>query len=203
MPIGDPYATLAQLKAYLKIDPADVQDDVELTSALGSVSQEINDHCGRQFQDAGAVSARTFWPASPMLVFVDDFHTTVGLVVAVDTDDDGIFETTLTLTVDYELRPANGVVNGQPGWSYTSIRIRRSSPFRFTGLVQVTARWGWAAVPKPIYEATLILAKDTHALRQVRFGVAGFNGFGDVRVRDNQMAQRKVARYERLPVKVG
>jgi hypothetical protein len=201
MALGDPYATLAQLKSYLKI--TDGTDDDELNGALLSASVGINDFCDRQFNVASAASARVYRPEHGCLVKVDDFHTTAGLVVKTDDDEDGTFETTWTST-DFELEPLNGVVAGTSGWPYWKIRavetlrfpsVRRSS-------VQVTAVWGWVAVPKPVYQACLILASETFKLKDAPFGVAGFGEFGAVRVKDNPMAARKLMPYQRDPFQV-
>jgi hypothetical protein len=52
--------------------------------------------------------------------------------------------------------------------------------------VSVTStRWGWAAIPPEVVEATAILAKDLAHVRTNRFGTAGFGEFGVIRVRDN------------------
>jgi hypothetical protein len=194
--MGDPYATLTQLKSYLKITDAD--DDAELNDALESASREIEDYCHRQFNDAGAASARVYHPDSDCLVVVDDFHTTTGLIVKTDEGDDGTYETTWTST-DYQAQPLNGVVNGVPGWPYWEIGSVTTQVFPVwrRPSVQVTARWGWTAVPNPVHQACLIIAAETFKLKDAPFGVAGFGEFGAVRVRDNPMAERKLKRYER------
>lgn len=202
MPLGDPYATLPQLKAYLlgsQMAATDTLDDNELTDALESASAEIEDHCDRQFNDAGTASPRLYKPLTSLLVLVDDFHTTTGLVVESDDDGDGVYETTWA-AADYQLEPLNGVVGGRPGWPFC--RIRAVGSRRFGPMVQVTARWGWAAVPAPVHQSALILAAETHKLRSAPFGVAGFGEFGVVRVRNNPMVAKKLRRYERNPVLV-
>lgn len=63
--------------------------------------------------------------------------------------------------------------------------------------VQVTARWGWVAVPAPVKAACLISAAETFKLREAPFGVASFQDFGLARVRDNPIARRKLNPYRR------
>lgn len=203
MAIGDPYATLPELKSYLRID--NTTDDSEMTDALAAASRGITDFCKRQFNKETTATPRTYKATRSRLAMVDDFHTTTGLVVKTDDDEDGVFETTWT-GADYELQPLNGVRNGEPGWPYWKIRSVESSALTFTvatqATVQITAQWGWNAVPDPVKQACLILAAETFKLRDAPFGVAGFGDFGAVRVRDNPMARAKLMPYRRNAVLV-
>lgn len=203
MAIGDPYATLPELKSYLRIE--NTTDDSELIDALAAASRGITDFCKRQFNKETSATARTYKATRSTLAMVDDFHATTGLVVKTDDDEDGIFETTWT-TADYELQPLNGVRNGESGWPYWKVLTVASSALTFTvasqATVQITAQWGWAAVPDPVKQACLILAAETFKLRDAPFGVAGFGDFGAVRVRDNPMARAKLIPYRRNAVLV-
>jgi hypothetical protein len=69
--------------------------------------------------------------------------------------------------------------------------------------LQVTARWGWTAVPAAVKQACLILASETFRLKGAPFGVANMDQFGPIRVRDNPMAQKKLMPYALDPVMVG
>lgn len=203
MALGDPYATLAELKGRLGI--TNTADDTRLTSALAAASLGVELLCHRQFNDAGATSPRTYVAVTTGLAKVDDFSTTVGLQVAIDLDGDGTFEITLTIDVDFQLEPAGGVVGGVPGWPFWRLRIRSRSArfFPICGadrLVQVTARWGWAAVPAPVKEATLLGAQELFSLKEAPFGVAGFGEFGVVRVRDNPKIRGLLAGYRHAVV---
>lgn len=202
MALGDSYATLTEIKT--RLDIADTTDDDRLTASLASASREIEAWCGRQFNDAGTASARKYRPTGCHLVTVDDFHTTAGLVVETDTDDDGTFDTTWT-SGDYELEPFNGVVSGMSGWPYNQVRAVESLTFptgRRRATVQVTAQWGWAAVPAPVKEACLMIASETFKAGDAPFGVAGFGEFGPVRIRMNTQAQTLLAPYRLHPVLV-
>lgn len=208
MALGDNYATLAQLKSYLKIP--DTGDDDELNDALASASRGIEKHCNRQFNDAGAVSARVYYPDDWYSVTVEDFHTTTGLILKTDDGDDGVYETTWT-TDEYQAEPLNGIVDGQTGWPFYTLSSTGRRWFAgttpgcmstFRPPVQVTARWGWAAIPAPVKQACLIIAAETFRLKEAPFGVAGYGEFGVVRVRDNPMAANKLAAYRRTPVLV-
>lgn len=193
MALGDPYVTLAQLKSWLKI--TNTADDTELTDALASVSTEIENQCGRQFNTDGVVSTRVFEPLGRTLVQFDDFHTLTGLIVAVDGK-------TWT-TADYKLLPLNGLRNGRP-WVYESLEpLHHGCLPCGRASVSITATWGWATVPKPIYEACLIASSETFALKDARFGVAGWGAMGDIRVRENPMVLKKLRPYLRSPILVG
>lgn len=202
MALSDIYATVNELKSYLGI--SDAIDDDEAEQALNTVSRAVEKWCSRQFNDAGSASARVYYPENSGMVHVDDFHTTTGLVVATDGGDDGTYETTWAST-DYQLEPLNGVMDGISGWPYNRIRgINRWFPcYGKRPSVQVTARWGWAAVPAGIKQATLILAAEALKLREAPFGVAGFGDFGPVRIRENPIAARYLHPYKLHAVRVG
>lgn len=205
MALADPYATLVALKGYLKI--GDTVDDAQLTDALLSASRGIEKYCGRQFNDAGSVSARVYYPSTGYTVTVDDFSTVTGLIVKTDESGDGVYETTWA-TTDYQLEPLNGIVDGETGWPYyriCSLGVRWFPPRILTAPgppVQITARWGWTAVPAPVKQACLIVAAETFRLKEAPFGVAGYGEFGVVRVRDNPMAASRLDPYRQAPVMV-
>ena len=203
--LGDPYVSLSDFKTYLmgQAHANLTGQDANLVEALDSASREIDNYCRRQFNDAGAATPREFKPDLARAVRVDDFSTTAGLVVKLDTGLDGTFATTLTSS-QYELAPANGVVDGVPGWPYYRIRLTDSSVSfpRSTSsgrerVVQVTAQWGWAAVPEPVRAACRIMAAETWRLKDAPLGVLGLDEFGVIRVRQNKMAVSKLAPYAR------
>lgn len=207
MALGDPYASLADLKAYLMI--GDGVDDTVLTDALLGASRDVEKYCGRVFNDAGALTPRVYQPLSPDYAVVDDFSTTTGLVVETDDDGDGVFETTWGVG-DYELGPFNGVDGGEPGHPFHVIRavgVRRfpvcdrvgawGVSTRFLGRrarLRVTARWGWVMVPSPVRYATLMLASERFKTRDAPFGVRQYDGFGPAPLLDP---------YRRVRVGVG
>lgn len=196
MTLGDPYATVPELKA--RMDVEDAVDDVRLAEALATASREIEAWCGRQFNKTTDASARLFAPDSTALVLVDDFYTSTGLQIAVDATGLGSFAAWPTSA--YRLEPLNGIVGGQSGWPYYRIRpLGGYGAFWWgtDGLVRVTAQWGWDAVPGPVKEACLIMAAESFKLADAPFGVAGFGEFGPVRVRMNSLAEQKLAPYRR------
>lgn len=210
MAIGDAYATLAELKAYAgNIPTLTTTWDNALNDALKTASRGIEGVCHRQFNDAGSATARIYHPRTSLITPVDDFQTVTGLVIKTDDDNDGVFETTWT-TADYELDPLNGVRNGVPGWAFEKIRAVGAFSFPTSNLraaVEVTARWGWAAVPAGVKSACLIVAAETFKLKDAPFGVAGVGGGpsgGDMimRVRENPLVMKKLEDYVLHPVAV-
>lgn len=202
MAIGENYATLPELKSYLRID--NTTDDSELTDALTSASRGIDKYCDRSFGKDTSATARVYYPDDACVVRVDDFHTTTGLIVKTDSGDDGTYETTWLVT-DFQLEPLNGIVDGEIGWPFTRVRavVGNFPVGARRAAVEVTAQWGWAAVPASVKQSCLIMAAETFKLRDAPFGIAGFGDFGMVRVRDNPMARAKLDPYRRDAVMVG
>lgn len=176
MALNDPYVSKAEMKAYADI--TDGYDDTEITRVVSAVSRNIERFCGRQFNDAGTASARVFEPASSCLVRVDDFSTTTGLVVKSDTGNDQSYATTISAST-YRQEPANGVVDGQTGHPFRRIVIYTGTPFIVNGnpTVEVTAQWGWTAVPDDVKQATMIQAARIFGRRQSVHGVIGAGDF--------------------------
>lgn len=196
MALGDSYASLTELKARLGI--TDLADDTGLTAALSVASRGIEFCTHRQFNDAGAASARLYYPDSSYMTKVDDFSTTTGLVIELDAGSDGIFETTWT-SASYELAPLNGVVDGTTGWPYWKIRAVQSyfPTCTWRASLRVTARWGWTAIPAPIKEATLILAEDLFKLKDSPYGVGGYGEYGRIKARENPNVWMRISPYVR------
>ncbi len=193
MALGDPYATLDDLKAYLSMQE-DSRFDTSLTQALESVSDEIEQYCNRQFNKVTSATAREFPVLYTGHAVIDDFHVTTGLVIE---SRSGTASYVTWTAADYDLYPLNGVVDGQTGWPYNKIKPSAAGSQSLVrgGRLRVTAQWGWTAVPAPVKQACLILAGATFQIKDAPFGVAGSDQWGSIRVRDNQMAQSKLSRF--------
>lgn len=175
--------TVEDLRAHLDINSN--QHETRLVNAVNAVNQSVVQHCGRDFDDVGSATARVFYPESRYVAIVDDFHTTVGLVVTTDEGDDGTYETTWSAS-DYQLEPLN---QREAGITVPYCRIRavgaRWFPYGCRPTLQVTARWGWATVPAAVKQAALLWAARTFHRKDSPQGVAGFNEFGAVRLTSN------------------
>jgi hypothetical protein len=195
-PIGGPYATLSELKSWLKIPDAKVDRDDELTRRLASSSQDINRWCHRQFGRAEDATQRTF-TAGRSGIDVHDFWTTSGLVI---TPYLGATAGTPWDVSSVVLEPVDGIVDMVPGWPYSRIsggvgsHPLVSNMFSSLATIKVTAKWGWENVPDNVNTACLILAAADNKATDTPFGVAGFGDYA-VRIRSNPMAQEKLEPY--------
>ncbi|ORM00689.1 head-tail connector protein [Prescottella equi] len=196
MALGDPYISLADLKAYLSIPQDETSYDERLNDALNSASREVEQFTGRQFNKATSATPRRFAADGYYSVTVDDFWDEQSLVVEVD----GYVRTDITAY------PLDGVVDGVPGWPRYRLEVAegRFLTGRRATLVTVTAKWGWEAVPSTVRQAVLQLSGETFKLAEAPFGVAGSDQFGGVvRVRDLPMVARKLNRFVTTPVLMG
>lgn len=202
--LGDALGTVEELRHRLR-DEAGNLDAAELTNVALGVSRGIEKYCHRQFNKTDTATARVYGPASVGLgvlskdvAIVDDFHTTTGLVIATDTGGDGSYATTWAAT-DYQLEPLNGIVDGETGWPYWLIRAVGSYGFPTNSRrapLQVTAKWGWAAIPAAVKEAWLVVGAETASLPEAKFGVASSAEWGVARVRANPMAMAMLNPYQ-------
>lgn len=205
MALGADYVTTAELKGELGI--SDSTNDTQIALAITAASQAVTTWCERDFNAAGSVTARSYYPTHERLVMVDDISTATGLVVKTDTGDTGTYDTTLDATA-YQLEPLNGVATGLTGWPYTSIRAVDSSIFQtsyYRPSVQVSANWGWASVPGPVKKATMVMAARLYKRKDSAEGVlSGFGEFGPVRVgtRMDPDVEKLLMPYRKMPVPV-
>lgn len=195
--LGDSYATLAELQARIATGqtlPSSL--DSTLTTCLAVASRSVEKACGRQFNDAGSATAREVEPCNGLWLDVDDFSTATGLVVKYDSAGDGTFATTVAAT-NYKPYPLNGVSDGESGWPFWRLKAINYCWPAYGQLpsIQVTARWGWTAVPAGIKEGTLILAEEIYKLRDTPFGTGGYGQFGIIRARQNPNCWLRIAPY--------
>lgn len=199
--LGDTYATQTELKSYM--GDSESTDNDKYDDALETASRGIEQYCQRQFNLASSATARVYYPVSDIYAETDDFTTVTS--IKTDSGSDLTYETTWA-TTDYQLEPLNGIWGGETGWPYRKIRAVGSYRFPCVELadrapLEVTATWGWAAVPAPVKQACLLLASEAFKLaREAPFGVAGYGAFGAVRIRDNPRAMSMLAPYCRYPV---
>ncbi len=177
--MGD-YVALSELKTALGISGSG--DDDFLNLGIDAAEQAINDLCGRKFTADGSASARTY-RAQSYLAVTDDISTLTGLVVKTDTSADGTFDTTWTASTDYQVEPLNNITKGR---SVNNLRAIGSYTFPVYGdgqvSVEVTAKWGWPAVPDTVKQAALMLASRLYGRKASPMGVIGVGDFGPVRI---------------------
>lgn len=208
MALTDLYVTAAQLKTRLGI--SDTQDDPAITSAVTAAKTWIDNYTNRRrfgFNVATAATARLYYSTSCVRAKVDDISSTTSLVVKVDQGNDGTYETTWTLGTHFFLEPLDAVAADGDSRPYDSITTVDGTIFPTYGRrphIQVTALWGWPAVPSLVTEACYQLAEETFKLKDAPFGIAGVNDFGVLRIGNQTMnrVQAMLADYCTSPVLV-
>jgi hypothetical protein len=195
--ITNGYCTLAELKEILRI--SDAVDNTLLEARINEASRVIDQHCNRRFYADATASARLFTSIDGSTIFVDDISSTTGLVIKSDVAGDGTYATTIA-AADYQSEPLNSIVKGNP---ITSIVARLAGAFSMATVpagCQVTAKWGWPAVPDPVHSASLILAGRLVKRGDSLLGVAGFGELGAITVRAIDPDVERMLRPYRVPV---
>jgi len=184
------YADIAEARDWAGF--GDSADDAELAAILLAVDRTIDDYCGQRFTATSPVSARTFVADTLWVVRLGPsvIGDTTGLIVKTDDDGDGVFETTWAAT-DYVSLPLGGAgADGSTGWPIRELRADRSAgkywPQHYDRPgVQITALWGWAAVPASVTLAARMMTIAWHQRRATVAGQGGFQTFFESVVRDD------------------
>jgi hypothetical protein len=172
MAITNGYCSLAEVKAALRL--TDSVDDTLLENAIEGASRRIDGMTGRWFYKTASTAIKMYALNSYNVPTRDIANTTV--VVKTDDNADGTFETTWTQGVDYQLEPLNAPLRGIPFNRVVAIGGKTfpliTQPSK--ALVEITAYWGFDAVPDDIREATILLAMRGFARYNAALGVVGF-----------------------------
>lgn len=173
MAITNGYATLNEVKASLRI--TDNTDDALLERAIESASRRIDGYCGRFFYKTSQTPV-TMYPINEyLLAFPNDVANT-SVTIKIDSNADGTYATTLVQGTDYILEPTTAPLQGYP---YQRARMVGGQTFPLDVLpsfptVQVTAQWGWNAVPNDVNQACILLSIRQFARLNAALGVVGF-----------------------------
>jgi len=167
------YCTLNEVKAALRL--SDSIDDTLIENSIEGASRRIDGYCGRFFYKTAATAIRLFAYDSYRLP-VNDISSTTGLIVKLDNDGDGTYEDTLVLNTDYITEPTDTAILGRP---IRTISMIGGATFPISTLpaiplVQVTAEWGFAAVPDDVREACVLLSIRQFARFNAALGVMAF-----------------------------
>jgi hypothetical protein len=205
MTITNGYATRNQVKAALRIGTADTIDDDLIDNCVGAASRLIDGYCNRRFWSNGTAT-RVYQAEDSFYCSIDDIAGTA-ITLKTSSFADGNFDVTWSAS-DYQLEPLNGNLDGLT-WSYDKIRAvgdylfpTVNANYGEQALVQVTAVFGWPAVPEPVTQATIIQASRIFKRYDSPLGVAGFGDLGAIRVSrylDPDMAQL-VEPYRRMRI---
>lgn len=176
------YTTTALVKASLGIPDSVTSEDTAISAAIAAASALIDNYTGRTFE-VSSTTARTYVPRTAAILDIDDVATTTGLVIKIDNDQDGTFETTLTVTTDYVLQgnstPYRTVTNVNAGW-----------PLSLYGrpTVEVTAKFAYSeTAPDNIKQAALLLSCRLYQRKAspLGFQAGAIPEFGAVRISRN------------------
>ena len=184
MAVVNGYCTVPELREHFADSSTNLTTAL-LERAINATSRAIDRFCGRRFWlDAeDALTTREYRPDDPYEADVADISTTTGLVIKTDTTGDHSWATTWT-SDQYQLEPLNADVDGGAfaWWTVTAVEdeLFPIHPRRTT--LQVTARHGWSAVPDGVTEACILRAAAIFKRKEAVFGIAGLNGFGEVRI---------------------
>lgn len=178
MAVTNGYLTLEELRRAVGDDGASASDP-RYESAIEAASRRIDNWCGggRHFWSVPAPTPRVFYAVNRWLVEPGFFSTTAGLVVKTDDDNDGVFETTWAAG-EWQAQPSDRP-NGEAFDRLVASGLRRFPVNGRRQCVEVTAMWGWAAVPAPVREAAEILAVALYKAKDFVGGDIGFNRYGD------------------------
>lgn len=193
-PLYEGYLELEELKKSLTLDGTSFVDlDAQL--AILATRDSIEDHCGRRFRTTVADEVRYFdpecWGSEGRYVdgefqgYYSNAYLNVGDLnsltsIKVDTDGDGVFETTWASGTDFWLEPYNAPLDGRP---YDRIALRAAGGRSFPGYrrsVEITGKWGWAPTPPNVKLAAKVLATRWIKRRESPFGAAGIGPDGEV-----------------------
>lgn len=171
------YASLEELRDALKVKNSVVDDD-RMLKALRTASRAIDSHTSRPpggFLPARTATARSFRIRGRRVsddvdgpgLLVDDIATDTGLAVELPSGT-----TSWTAWTGWTAEP---VGYGRP------ITVLRGQ-WPTTGLVRITARWGWPVLPEQISTATLIQATRLYKRPESPEGVTGSADWGVIRL---------------------
>lgn len=190
------YITSNEFKARFGITTSSY--DTMISEQITAASRQIDSMCGRRFDADGSATARVFHPVTSTEVIIDDALEITA--VATDTSDDGTYATTWAAG-DYQTYPLNGVgPTRQSGWPATRIVAveNRTFPSSRRASVQVTAKWGWTAVPDDVKEACYLLAHRLFYEKDVPSGVVpGSLEFGGTGMRELRSVVKLLKPYMR------
>jgi hypothetical protein len=180
MAITNGYCTLAEVKAASRFTTNEY--DTMLENLIEGASRRIDGHCGRFFYQVPN-TAISFFATSEFVCALPDMASS-NITVKTDEDSDGVFETTWT-AAQYRLEPLDAVLQSRPynRIATTGLRTFPMPTYPRLPALQITATWGWSAVPEDVREACILLSMRMFSRHNSALGVAGFGDMGAVTVR--------------------
>lgn len=177
MPWKPDYATLAEVKSYLRT--ADTLDDTELPGWITAASRAVDERCNRQFGVLAAPAARIyrrapFWdPTLCMwLLEIDDLMTSAAMTV-------GGVALASSGTV---LLPDNAPADGRP-WTHIGYAVQPVASYVGAPVsIAVSATWGWTTVPEQVKSAVKLQVSRWMSRRDSPNGIVSSPDTGGLRL---------------------
>lgn len=182
MAVVNGYCSVDQLREHLGDTGSKIDIDL-LERSITSASRAVDTFTGRRFWQDGTVKTRTYRPKDYYLTSIDDVSTIVGLVIKTDESLDYTW-TTVWDTGDYDLLPDNAD-QGEAAYAWWKIAAVGDFTFPVSSTrrtLQVTAKFGWSAIPADVEYATLLKAAALFRRKDAPFGIAGVGDFGPMRI---------------------
>lgn len=180
----DQYVDKDDLKGMIGLTGSGQDNNID--NAINASSRLIDQITGRHFYKSESVQVKHFTPNNEYILDVPDIANTTGLIVQLDTTDDGSHDKTITLDTDFYLKALNVTdMEGDYNIPYQSLVIldRRSSE-RFdpdiVKQVKITAIWGWENIPDAIKQATLLQASRLWKRKDSPFSTYGSSETGEI-----------------------
>lgn len=185
MALINAYCTEQQLRDQFD-DGGNLLPTALLERAINATSRAIELFCGRRFWIDPVVQTLTFAPEDTdfLKLGFEDIATTEGLILKTDTNGDGTYATTWTLGTDFKLGPRNADKHG-PAYCWTELEAIGTKAFPVGNRidsVQLTSKYGWSTIHENVEEACILRAAQIFKRKESISGVAGFDGFGVVRI---------------------
>jgi hypothetical protein len=163
--IGDPYATAAEYRD--RVGKTDTGADATILAQLTAVSRYLDRRLHRFFTQDAAVVVRTFdGNGDTMLWLPADIATVTDLVVKVDLNEDydfGEANETLTINTHFWVGPQDAEKGPEPRPFDCLEVVPNNGVFdawpEQVRAIQVTAKFGWPAVPNAIKEVTISVTR--------------------------------------------
>lgn len=204
------YCAPEELQERLRIE--DSYDQAAIVQVVDAASRQIDGWCGRRFYQDTTVATREFYAQTPYLVDLLDqpdegpsteISTVTGLIVKTDTALDGTFAQTLTISTDFLLLPRNAAADSR-AFSEIVLADNYTFPMPANGRagVQVTAKFGWPAIPDDVKEACLVQAAQLFSNKDAVFGAIALGDSTAMYLRSSLNVQAKalLAPYQKAVV---
>lgn len=181
MAITDAYADITK---YHSIFPAKTSaaEDAEITLQLLAMSRVLErDRLGRYLTKDAVATVRRYDATPRRTLNIEDIADIAGMTVKLDVNNDGVAETTLTLTTDYELLPRNALTGPEPQ-PYTQLYLpERGTRYFWPGLVEVSAIHGFPAIPEGLKQGicqlvAILRLESPRATTRINEGIAAVVG---------------------------